>query len=370
MAPEQARGEAVDGRTDVYALGLLAYTMLCGVQLFEDEGSAIEILAAHITRPPVPPRERVPDLPAALDALILEMIAKPPDQRPALDEIRRRLAAIAADADRSAPPAMLAADRPAPPVMAGAPTLPASIAGPPASRPPTLPGADAPPRNHPPTMPGANRPPDRPSAMLGSGPVGGAHDSEIAVAPRRSWWAIALAAVVAIAAAGAAMFLRGSSAPVAAGPREARAVQAPGAAARPAVPGESDLRPSTAPSPPAAADPPAPAAPAPAAPPGRGAPSAAPITAELAVEPRGAQLSVDGQPVPLVAGRAALALPPGDHEALASAAGRVTRQRFTVTAGRAARVALRVPAAPAPATPRPASPGGDDVDGVEDPFRK
>ncbi|HEX3764237.1 MAG TPA: serine/threonine-protein kinase, partial [Kofleriaceae bacterium] len=82
MAPEQARGEAVDGRTDVYALGLLAYTMVCGVSLFEDEGSAVEILAAHIHKPPVPPRTRVPELPAALEALILEMIAKDPARRP------------------------------------------------------------------------------------------------------------------------------------------------------------------------------------------------------------------------------------------------------------------------------------------------
>jgi hypothetical protein len=104
-------------------------------------------------------------------------------------------------------------------------------------------------------------------------------------------------------------------------------------------------------------------------------PDPAPVTAELAVEPSGARLEVDGQLVTVVAGRATIALPPGDHEALASAGGRVARQRFTITAGRAARVALRVPAAPLPAAPRPAPPrpaahGGDDVDGVEDPFRK
>jgi hypothetical protein len=79
---------------------------------------------------------------------------------------------------------------------------------------------------------------------------------------------------------------------------------------------------------------------------------------------------VDGQPVAQIAGHATIALPPGDHEALASAGGRVARQRFTITAGRAARVALRVPGPPVTAAPRPAAHGGDDVDGVEDPFRK
>jgi hypothetical protein len=58
---------------------------------------------------PAPPRERAPDLPVAFEALILEMIAKQPASRPALVEIRLRLAAIAADADRAAAPAMAGA---------------------------------------------------------------------------------------------------------------------------------------------------------------------------------------------------------------------------------------------------------------------
>jgi serine/threonine-protein kinase len=426
MAPEQARGEAVDGRTDVYALGLLAYTMVCGVSLFEDEGSAIEILAAHISRPPVPPRAHAPDLPAAFDALILEMIAKQPDQRPALGEIRRRLAAIAADADRPAPPAMARGAS-----LPIAPTEQASIAELPASRPPDMPGAppDAPrvasspptlpaptsaarAASRPPTMPGASDPlhdrsqtpiadPRSPMPAVDAPLVVGAawrrsttsgsitDGSAITTASRRPWWPLGLAALVALAAGGVVIAVRASSVPATA--RDARATQAPGAAAPPVAPGEPDgllAQPasrSAMAAPPAARPGPeaagaaaassapvaaAPAAAVPAAPPSSEPPAAAPITAELAVEPRGAQLAVDGQPVALVAGRAALALPPGEHEALASAGGRVARQRFTVTADRAVRVALRVPAPPATAAPRAAAHASDDVDGVEDPFRK
>jgi serine/threonine-protein kinase len=371
MAPEQARGETVDGRTDVYALGLVAYAMVCGVSLFEDAGSAIEILAAHIARPPVPPRARVPDLPAAFEALILEMIAKQPDHRPAPSEIRGRLAAIAT-----------AADRPGPPAMAGPPTMPARLAGLPASRPPTMPGAV-------PIAPDAAQAPDpvaiRPSAihapitdeppagrrspMPGAVPIApDAHDPAITTGSRRPRWPVGLAALVAVAVAVAVAVVagRGSSEPTAARASEAPAVQpqsAPTAARASEAPA---VQPQSAPAA-RPAVPEVPAAPTPAAAP---PPDPAQVTAELAVEPTGARLVVDGQPVAVVAGRATIALPPGDHEALASAGGRVARQRFTITAGRAARVALRVPVAPAAAAPRPAAHGGDDVDGVEDPFRK
>src|SRR6185295_8444177 len=96
MAPEQARGEPVDGRTDVYALGLVAYAAVCGESLFQDEGSAVEILAAHINKPPPSPRVRVPDISRAFEQLILDMIAKRPGDRPHVVEVRQRLAAIAA----------------------------------------------------------------------------------------------------------------------------------------------------------------------------------------------------------------------------------------------------------------------------------
>jgi serine/threonine-protein kinase len=369
MAPEQARGEAVDGRTDVYALGLLAYTMVCGVALFEDEGSAVEVLAAHISKPPAPPRERAPDLPAVFEALILEMIAKQPDQRPALGEIRRRLAGIAADADRTAAP-----------TVASAQTLQTGIAGLPASHPPAMPGAlpaaSAPPvalprtpstasapgmaALRPPTMPGA-----APVAELASGP-------RDAITSRRGWWPLVLAAVAAVAVAVVAIAVRGRPEPAVAASPKTPSPPLPGSIGTPAAPPTGAAVPlrGSAAAPAVATGPVTESAAAPTSttPPGGVLPVPAQITAELAVQPDNARLSVDGRPVPLIAGRATLALQPGDHEALASTGGRVARQRFAVAAGQTAHVTLRVPA-PA-AAPRAATHASDDVDGVEDPFRK
>ena len=95
MSPEQAKGMSVDARTDTYSLGVLAYLLVCGKTPFEDEETSIEILHAHICKPPPPPRDLTPDLPEDLERLILELLAKKPDGRPALSDVRRRLAAMA-----------------------------------------------------------------------------------------------------------------------------------------------------------------------------------------------------------------------------------------------------------------------------------
>jgi serine/threonine protein kinase len=94
MSPEQAKGMAtIDGRSDIYSLGVLAYAMLCRTTPFEGEPSPVEVLHAHISKPPPPPRERVPDLSPALDTLVVQMLAKKPEDRPTLAEIRSRLKA-------------------------------------------------------------------------------------------------------------------------------------------------------------------------------------------------------------------------------------------------------------------------------------
>ncbi len=97
MSPEQAKGTAIDGRTDVYSLGILAYAMVCGCTPFETEDSAVEILHAHIRKPPRPPRELSPDLPLSLESLILHMLAKLPEERPDPAEVRQRLKTIRPD---------------------------------------------------------------------------------------------------------------------------------------------------------------------------------------------------------------------------------------------------------------------------------
>jgi serine/threonine protein kinase len=81
MSPEQARAASkVDHRTDIYALGCLLYELVCGKPPFG--GDIGDVLVAHQTAPITPPRELVPSVPAALDELIVRMLAKEPDARP------------------------------------------------------------------------------------------------------------------------------------------------------------------------------------------------------------------------------------------------------------------------------------------------
>jgi serine/threonine protein kinase len=96
LAPEQARGATVSPQTDVYSLGVMAYELFLEQLPFEAE-TAAEIMAMHLRATPPPPSELWPDIPPALEALILQMLAKAPDQRPTTLEVARRLEAIGAE---------------------------------------------------------------------------------------------------------------------------------------------------------------------------------------------------------------------------------------------------------------------------------
>ncbi len=97
MSPEQAKGQAIDGRTDIYSLGILAYAMVCRTTPFESEESPIEVLHAHISKEPRPPHEIYPDVPPGLETLILQMLAKSPEDRPSILELRQRLKGMTLD---------------------------------------------------------------------------------------------------------------------------------------------------------------------------------------------------------------------------------------------------------------------------------
>jgi serine/threonine protein kinase/WD40 repeat protein len=93
MPPEQARGEAVDERADVYAIGAIAYTMLAGARPHQATSSD-EMIALVRSGPPKPLDERVPDLPRDLLAIVARaMAADPRDRYPSArelaDELRR-----------------------------------------------------------------------------------------------------------------------------------------------------------------------------------------------------------------------------------------------------------------------------------------
>ena len=76
MSPEQARGEKVDHRTDIYSLGIILYEMLAGRVPFEGD-SAMAIIYQHIHEPPPP----IEDLPPQLQVVIDRALAKNPDER-------------------------------------------------------------------------------------------------------------------------------------------------------------------------------------------------------------------------------------------------------------------------------------------------
>jgi serine/threonine-protein kinase len=109
VAPEQANGEPVDARTDLYALGCTLYAMLAGAPPFS--GNQQAVVHQHLTQPPPPLPVGDADIPAELEALVQQLLRKEPEQRPAdALEVRSRLAALARDlpnGDAPAPPVRL-----------------------------------------------------------------------------------------------------------------------------------------------------------------------------------------------------------------------------------------------------------------------
>ncbi len=97
MSPEQCRGQNdIDHRSDIYALGCVLYEMVCGRAPFE--GGISEVLMAHIADQPRRPRQLNPTIPVALEQLILTMLAKEPNARPAsMAQVADGLAAIDLD---------------------------------------------------------------------------------------------------------------------------------------------------------------------------------------------------------------------------------------------------------------------------------
>ena len=95
LAPEIALGlDDVDGRADLYSLGCVAYYLLTGQQVFTGD-TAVALALAHVQAKPAPPSDRSEfTIPAALDALVLECLAKDPADRPvSADILSARLAA-------------------------------------------------------------------------------------------------------------------------------------------------------------------------------------------------------------------------------------------------------------------------------------
>lgn len=93
MSPEQCRGRDVDHRTDVYAFGIMCHELLTGSLPFRGD-NVIELLLQHTQSAPPAMSSVVPELPPALDAPVLRMLAKEPSERPstvgaAVEELAR-----------------------------------------------------------------------------------------------------------------------------------------------------------------------------------------------------------------------------------------------------------------------------------------
>ncbi|MFC9176124.1 protein kinase [Streptomyces sp. NPDC057107] len=94
MAPEQAMGGAVGPYTDLYALGVVLHELLSGDVPFAGS-TALGVLHRHLYEPPVPVRQSRPEIPAALEALVLRLLAKDPQERPAsAQEVYEELAPL------------------------------------------------------------------------------------------------------------------------------------------------------------------------------------------------------------------------------------------------------------------------------------
>src|SRR6476661_1849929 len=111
LSPEQARGETVDARSDVYSTGCLLYELVTGAPPFQGD-SPVAVAYQHVRENPSMPSSRVPGLPRALDSIVMKALAKNPQNRyQSAGEMRSDLQRALANQPVSAESVMTDAER-------------------------------------------------------------------------------------------------------------------------------------------------------------------------------------------------------------------------------------------------------------------
>ncbi len=118
MSPERLLGQPYDGRADVYALAMTLYEALSGRLPFDlPQGSLGSLILACVNEAPLPLRRARPDVPAAVDAVVMRALAKHPSDRPTVREFAAELAAAATPRAPSGGEGAPTLDAPRPPPL-------------------------------------------------------------------------------------------------------------------------------------------------------------------------------------------------------------------------------------------------------------